>query len=143
MRLHLLPVLAALVAAQALASDAAATRSPAPIAIELNALEAQEGGCRLIFVAQNDADTALAALVLEAVLFDADGRVAALTLLDFRDLPAGRMRVRSFDMAGLDCDGLDRLLINDIAACDWATETAEDCRTALSVRSRVDVELLQ
>ena len=143
MRLLLLPLLTALLAAPALASDTTAHRDAGAIGIELNALEAQDGACRLIFVAENDAGADIAALVLEAVLFDAEGRVAALTLLDFRDLPAGRMRVRSFDMPGLECGALERLLINDVAACDWATEATQDCAAALSVRSRVDVELLQ
>jgi hypothetical protein len=109
------------------------------LGIELNALEAQEGACRLIFVAENATGTDLASLVLETVLFDQAGRVVALTLLDFRDLPTGRIRVRPFDMPGVDCDALDRLLINDVASCEGGL----DCAGALSVHSRLDVELLQ
>jgi hypothetical protein len=141
MRLYLLPVLAALLAAPALALDPHAGDDAARLDIELNALETQDGACRLIFVAENGTGTDLSALVLEAVLFDRETRVAALTLLDFRDLPAGRTRVRPFDMAGVDCDALERLLINDVATCEW--EAAETCADAIAVRSRVDVELLQ
>jgi hypothetical protein len=143
MRLRLLPVLAALLAAPALGSDTTAPSDAAPVGIELNTLEAQDGACRLVFVAENATDTDLTALVLEAVLFDTEGRVAALTLLDFRDLPAGRTRVRPFDMPGLDCGALERLLINDVATCDWAAGEERDCAAALALRSRVDVELLQ
>ena len=140
MRPRLLPVLAACLALP-VAGAAEPVAGAAPLTVELNAMEQQEGACRLIFVAENDADADLTALVLEAVLFDRDGRVAALTLLDFRDLPAGRMRVRSFDMAGLDCTALDRLLINDIATCEGAA--TPDCAGTLALRSRLDIELLQ
>jgi hypothetical protein len=140
MRLPLLPLLAALLAAPALAAETAPA-DPARLDIELNALEAQEGACRLIFVAENATGADLASLILEAVLFDRDGRVATMTLLDFRELPADRMRVRPFDMAGVDCAALDRLLINEVAACE--AETPMDCSAALTVRSRLDIELLQ
>lgn len=141
MRVHLLPALAALLAAPAFATEPGATEDAAPIGIELNALETQERACRLIFVAENETGSDLGSLVLEAVLFDREGRVAALTLLDFRDLPAGRTRVRPFDMAGIDCDALARVLINEVAACE--AEAPVDCSAALAVGSRVDVELLQ
>jgi hypothetical protein len=143
MRLHLLPVMAALLAPPALASEPAAGNGAARLSIELNALEEQDGACRLIFVAENETGADLSALVLEAVLFDGEGRVAALTLLDFRDLPAGRVRVRPFDMAGIDCGALERVLINDVAACEAEDGTEADCGAALAVRSRVDVGLLQ
>lgn len=138
MRMRLLPLLAALLALPAMLA-AAPAEVEAPLAIELNAIEPQEGACRLIFVAQNGTGADVDALVLEAVLFDAEGRVAALTLLDFRDLPAGRTRVRPFDMAGLECWAIARLLINDIATC----EGAADCAAALSPSTRIDIELLQ
>jgi hypothetical protein len=142
MRLHLLPVMAALLAPPALASEPVAGDG-ARLSIELNALEEQDGACRLIFVAENETGADLSALVLEAVLFDGEGRVAALTLLDFRDLPAGRVRVRPFDMAGIECGALERVLINDVAACEAEDGTEADCGGALAVRSRVDVGLLQ
>jgi len=140
MRLSRLPLLAALLAAPALASEPAPA-DPARLEIELNALEAQDDACRLIFVAQNATGADLASLVLEAVLFDRDGRVAALTLLDFRDLPDDRIRVRPFELAGLDCDALHRLLINEVAACE--ADAPLDCAAALETRSRIDVEFLQ
>lgn len=111
------------------------------IVIELNRVEPGENACQLVFVSQNDTATGLDQLMLEVVLFDRSGGVAALTLLDFQDLPAGRMRVRSFDMPGLQCDGLGRLLVNATAAC--APQGAAGC-DALALSSRVDeIEVLQ
>ncbi|WP_417588886.1 hypothetical protein [Pararhodobacter oceanensis] len=113
-----------------------------PVRLELNALHPRDGACQLVFVAQNDAETDLSRLVLESVLFDRSGGVAALTLLDLQDLPAGHMRVRSFEINGLACDGLGRVLINGVNDC--APADAEGCTEALAITSRLDaVEVLQ
>ncbi|MCA2014031.1 hypothetical protein [Pararhodobacter sp. CCB-MM2] len=111
-----------------------------PVRLELNALHPRDGACQMVFVAQNDSETDLQRLVLEAVLFDAGGQVAALTLLDLQDLPAARMRVRSFEIAGLACDNLSRLLVNGVSACEPDSAV---CAEPLALESRVPVEVLQ
>ncbi|WP_108258332.1 hypothetical protein [Mangrovicoccus ximenensis] len=121
-----------------LAASAALAGTP-PATVELNALEQVEGACRASFAAESA--PGLEALVLEAVIFDAGGAVAQMTLLDFRDLPAGRMRVRQFDLAGLDCASLPRVLINGMETCRSAADGA--CSGLPEVRSRLEgVELL-
>ncbi|MFN4101560.1 MAG: hypothetical protein ACK4GT_17485 [Pararhodobacter sp.] len=110
-----------------------------PVRLELNALHPRDGACQMVFVAQNDSGADLTRLVLEAVLFDTGGRVAAMTLLDLQDLPAERIRVRSFEIAGLACDSLARLLINGVSDC---APEGPGC-TGLAVESRVPVEVLQ
>ncbi|MCC5971182.1 MAG: hypothetical protein JJU15_14660 [Pararhodobacter sp.] len=124
-----------------LLSAATAQAGEGALRIELNRADARENACQLVFVAQNDSAEGLDQLVLETVLFDRSGGVVALTLLDFQDLPAGRMRVRSFDMPGLDCDALGRVLVNATASC--APQGALAC-TALDLASRMDgIEVLQ
>ncbi|WP_138469294.1 hypothetical protein [Poseidonocella sp. HB161398] len=128
-RAALIPVL--------LAAPAALAGSP-PATVELNALEQGEGACRLSFTAQSPAG--LEALVLEAVLFDTGGAVAELALFDFRDLPAGRMRVRQFDLPGLDCAAISRVLVNGMETCRPAA--GGSCEGLPAVSSRTGVELL-
>jgi len=118
---------------------AASSASAGPIRLELNALNPQQDTCQIVFVAQNESGSDLERLVLEAVLFDRQGRVAVLTLFDLQDLPAARMRVRSFQMAGLACDGLSRLLINGISAC---VPEGPACEAPLVLEARVPVEVL-
>lgn len=143
-----LPVPAATMLLAALGGAAAAQDGPAPgpaapaLSIELNAVEQQPGSCRLVFVAENRMGADLSALVLEAVLFDRAGNVTLLTLLDFGGLPAARTRVRQFDLAGADCAGLGRVLLNDVNACGGAGLSAESCRAALRWSSRTDVEVV-
>lgn len=112
-----------------------------PLRLELNALLPQDNACQFVFVAQNESPVDLGQMVLEAVLFDTEGRVSALTLLDLQDLPAGHMRVRSFQLAGLDCATVGRLLINGVSSCEPAG--AEACAAPLTVSSRTGVEVLQ
>jgi hypothetical protein len=122
-------------AAQEAAQEAAQQAAPA-LGIELNRVLQVEGACRLTFLAENGLGTDLAQVVFETVLFTTDGAVERLTLLDLGALPAGRPRVREFDMAGLSCDGLGRVLINGVDTC--AGVEAGACAAALGVRSRVD-----
>jgi len=103
---------AALLAASGLGAQAGT------IAVELNTLEEQQGACRVTFVARSDSDSDISALIVETVLFTRAGRVAQLTLFDFGALPAGRTRVRQFDLAGLACADLGQVLFNDIARCE-------------------------
>ncbi|MCB1391371.1 MAG: hypothetical protein KDK12_19845 [Rhodobacteraceae bacterium] len=127
--------LSTLCAALALCSQTALAQS---VSIELNATHPRDGACQFVLVGQNDTDVDIAQLVLEAVLFDTDGRVAAMTLLDLQDLPAGRTRVRSFEIGGVTCDGVSRLLINGLSTCE-----PEGCGDALSARSATAIEVLQ
>ncbi|WP_424179426.1 hypothetical protein [Yoonia sp. TsM2_T14_4] len=124
-------------------AGSAAAQDSGGIAVDLNRLDPVDNACRLTFVAQN-ALAPLTALALETVLFDQAGRVAALTLFDFADLPQGSRRVRQFDVAGVACTDVAQVLINGVAACTGDSTTAATCAQALRVTGSVDdVEVLQ
>lgn len=129
-------------AADGVPPAAAGTASEA-IAIELNQTDTQAAACRMVFVASNALGTDIERLVLEVVLFDHAQRVAAMTLFDFQDLPAGRSRVRSFDLAGHDCGSFVRLLVNGVADCAGEGLSALRCERALSLSARTDLEVVQ
>lgn len=114
--------------------------SSSGLSIELSSAESLEAGCRLSFLAQNNLDHALEQVVFEAVLFDADGRVAQMTLLDFKSLPMNRPRVRQFQFGGKSCGDISRILFNGAATCTGADPLI--CEQTLSVSSRTDMELL-
>ncbi|WP_235962688.1 hypothetical protein [Jannaschia marina] len=120
----------------AFSGPGAAEETAPAVAVELNALDPVDGACRLVFVARNGLGSDITALVLETVAFDAEGGVSQIALFDFADLPAGRPRVRQFDIAGTSCEAVGSLLVNGVQTC----EGAEAC--PLSVSSRTDVELL-
>jgi len=124
-----------------LASPAAAQTGG--LALDLNRLDDAGGACRLTFVAQN-AFPSLTALVLETVIFDRAGRVAALTLFDFGDLPADRRRVRQFDVAGIACADVAQVLVNGVASCAGEGVDAASCAAGLAITgSAPGVEVAQ
>ncbi|AWZ21173.1 hypothetical protein RTM1035_05540 [Roseovarius sp. TM1035] len=118
------------------------TAAASALTLTLNSLHTTEtGGCRLSFVLQNDLGAALDSLKAEAVLFDATGQVATLTLFDFGALPEGRPRVRQFDLAGQGCDAIGGVLINGIGTCEGAGLAPEVCLGALHLASETDIEV--
>jgi hypothetical protein len=129
------------------ASAADGASGDATLGIELNSVSQEGAACRLVFVVENGMGADLSSAVFETVLFDSEGRVVTLTLFDFGALPAGRPRVRQFDLADTACADLGRLLLNDAHACTADGEssgaiTPEACAAALRWSSRTGIEVL-
>jgi hypothetical protein len=138
-------LLSALVAGFLLVQTSGA-RAASPISVELNKLETlgQSGpGCRAYFVVQN-ATPSLEQLRLDLVIFGTDGVIARRLAFELGPLPAGKTAVRLFDLQGLACGAIGRVLVNDILACQPgdkpptpAEQDREACLDRLSVSSRV------
>ncbi|WP_082546657.1 hypothetical protein [Rhizobium sp. Root483D2] len=134
-----LTVLTALsTAVPALAQDAAATGT---LSIEINDLTPSEKGCKLTFVAANALPQSLSKASFEFVLFDEKGLVERMAVLDFRDLPAGKTKVRQFDLPGTKCEAVKSLLINDAPVCAGEGVAKDACMKALKTGSKSPVEL--
>jgi hypothetical protein len=129
-------MLAMLAAPAALAQDAAASRS---LDIELNALQQSEGGCRITFLAENRLGATIDRAALEIALFRTDGGIDRIVTLDFKALTPGKSKVLQFEIAGLACDELGRLLINDVTACEGEALEPGSCLAGLAASSRPDV----
>lgn len=135
-----LAMASATVAGGARAQDAGtATAAEAALTVELNALQPSERGCRFTFVATNALGGELTKAAFELVLFDTDGKVSRLTVVDFKDLPQGKTKVRQFDFAGLDCATIGRVLINDSTECDGAGIDSKACIQKLKTQTRTEV----
>src|SRR4051794_16492660 len=92
------------VAALSFASSAAMAQTPAQgIAVELNDATPNGPACRLSFVVSNGDAASIDDMAMELVLFDRTGRVDRFIVARTGKVPAGRSRVRQFDMAGADC----------------------------------------
>lgn len=120
---------------------AAAQDAPAgpALVIELNALQKSERGCRFTFVATNRLGAELTKAAFELVLFDTAGKVNRLTVVDFKDLPEGKTKVRQFDFPGLDCAGIGRVLINDATECAGSGIEPRACIGNLKAETRAEV----
>ncbi|MEO0937170.1 MAG: hypothetical protein AAFY38_03360 [Pseudomonadota bacterium] len=122
-----------------LIASAAAAESEARLGLELNTADLVGDSCRLTFVLSNGLAQEIEQLVAETVLFSSEGGVILLTLFDFGILPAGRPRVRQFEVPGTACTGIGQVLINGVATCTVAGAASPACAERLVVSSRIDI----
>ena len=157
----LLAALLGLWSAQGLAQTLAPAPAPAsaqagapaepPISVELNKLEPQTGaapGCRAYIVAQNPGPVPLEQLRLDLVMFGTDGVIARRIALDLGPLQTRKIAVRLFDLPGMGCDAIGRVLVNDVLVCRTGGATPADqdhnaCLDRLAVSSRGSVPLVK
>lgn len=133
----ILPLLA-LAAGLVLPGLAKAQEAAPKIGLELNRLEAREGGsCRVWLLLRNPAAEAVDPLRLDLLVFGKDGVIGRRMALDLGPLPAEKTMARIFDLSGQACDGIGSLLMNDLLACGASTETRNACLPRLSLSSRV------
>ena len=130
---------ALLAALAALAVPAAAQDAPPSLAIELNALQPAEGGCRVTFLATNGLGASLDRAAVEMALFDTAGAIERIVTLDFTELSPGKTKVLQFELAGLDCTDVGRVLVNDITACEGEGLAPGACLAALVTTARPDI----
>lgn len=131
---------AALLSLALLCSSAAAQEAAAPkFALELNALQPVEAGCRVSFLATNELGGQLDRAAVELALFDAAGSIDRIVTLDFKNLSEGKTKVLQFQLPDLQCDGLGRVLVNDVSACEGAITPPSICLDALETSTRLDI----
>ena len=130
-------VLAAAMASQGVHAQEAA--QDAVLTVELNALQPSDRGCRFTFIATNGLGSELTKAAFELVLFDTEGKVSRLTVVDFKDLPQGKTKVRQFDFSGIDCAAVGRVLINDSTECAGPAIEPEACIQKLKPQTRTQV----
>ena len=121
------------------AQEAAATATPS-LALELNALQPADTGCRVTFLATNKLGGVLDRAAVELALFDAGGTIVRIVTLDFKNLSQGKTKVLQFELADLACDGIGRLLVNDITACEGTGLVPTACLDGLVTTAKPSVE---
>jgi uncharacterized membrane protein len=117
--------LGALIALPALAASG--------VSIELNRLEARDQSCRVSLVVGNPGDKAYDSLKLDLVFFDKEGVISRRLAVEAGPVRAAKTTVKLFDAADTPCDGVSRVLLNDITACGGE----QDCLGLVSTSSRV------
>lgn len=109
---------------------------PGQLGLELNALQQSDAGCRITFLAENRLGTEVTRSSFELALFGAEGGIDRLVALDFGALPDGKSRVVQFELKQLACEGVGRVLVNDITACEGGELTPAACLAALVPTTR-------
>jgi hypothetical protein len=120
-------------------------KESAVIAVELNKAEPIADGCRLSFVIRNHTSHAFSSLQWDLVLFDPDELIAARIAAEAAPLPAEKTSVKLFDVPGLGCNRLHRVLLNDVMRCETGTngKAHVDCLRLTMPSSRADIELFK
>ena len=106
------------------------------LSLELNAAQPSAKGCRLTFVVNNALGAELSKAAFEIALFNDAGVVDRLTVLDFKDLPAGKTKVTRFDLAGTDCSKVSRVLINSATECAGSGVEPNACMRKLKTETK-------
>lgn len=123
----------------AVAQDATEPR----FSLELNAAAETEGGsCRLTYVASNQTGMALDRTAFEVAVFDSDGVVNRLLVLEFGALVEGKTKVLQFDLAETPCASISRIVVNNLTGCTASADGAESdvCMSALAATSRTAIQ---
>ncbi|MEX2617239.1 MAG: Tat pathway signal sequence domain protein [Alphaproteobacteria bacterium] len=131
-----------LVLAMGLVSPPALADGPA-VTIELNKLEANGSSCRAYLMMRNDAGAGFESLKLDLVMFDTDGVVSRRIAVEAAPLPAGKTSLKVFDIADQPCDGISRMLLNDILDCHGAAGPRHDCLDLVETASRTTAPFIK
>ena len=113
------------------------------ITIELNKFEDQDGACRAYLVFQNQTDATFSEFKLDLVMFDADSVITKRLAVDASPLRPAKTSVKLFDIDGLACGDISRILINDVIACRDQAGARLDCITAVTPVSRNTVAFIK
>lgn len=113
------------------------------ISIELNKLEEQPNACRVYMLFENPGQTEFAEFQLDLVLFDTNGVIARRLSLDAAPLRAEKTSVKLFDIDGLACPRIGRILLNDMLACADGAAQRTDCLKLIKPSSRVDAKFVK
>jgi len=128
--------------AMSLATVPAWAQQSAPVpalSLELNGAQPSDKGCRLTFVVNNNLGADLSKAAFEIALFNEAGVVDRLTVLDFKDLPAGKTKVTRFDLAGTDCTKISRVLVNSATECAGVGVEPNACMRKLKTDSKTGI----
>lgn len=109
------------------------------LALELNSAQPSQKGCRLTFVVSNGLGADLSKAAFEIALFNEAGVVDTLTVLDFQELPVGKTKVSRFDLPGLDCAKITRVLVNRATECAGEGVEPSACLRQLAPASKAQI----
>lgn len=133
-----LSAVTALIIGTAVAGDAATAGTG--VGLELNKLEPEKDGCRLYMLFKNETAHDFTAFKMDVVVFDGDGIVDRRIALDAAPLNQGRTVLKTYPVAGMGCESIGSLLLNDVYECSDANGAVPDCSGLARPSSRAAVE---
>jgi hypothetical protein len=111
------------------------------LTLELNKLEPLDKGCRAYMVVDNKSAAEYEALKLDLFMFRPDGIIGRRFAIDIAPLKPQKRTVKLFDLAGLACEDVGTLLINDVLECRIGGSPSGDCLARLTLSSLAGAKL--
>lgn len=112
---------------------------PSSLKIELNKLEEVGKACRVYMIFENGTDSSFTSLKLDLVTFDKDGIISKRLAVEGAPLVGGKTSVKLFDIADSSCSGIQRILLNDVLACQDESGERNNCLGMIELSSRAGV----
>ncbi len=133
--------LAALVAPAALIPAAAQESSgekAAPIKLQLNKAETAGDACRITMLVDNSRGGAFKIYKVDLFAFDTDGVAQKRVAVELGPIPARKTTIKIFDFAGITCQKVGRVLLNDVLACE-GDSAREACLERTETESKATI----
>ena len=122
--------------AVALATSVAEAQPAEKVVLELNRLAAGQGGCQAYMVGRNETGRAIKTLQADLVTFGADGVVNGRLLVELAPLDPGKTVLRLFELPDLQCDAIDRVLLNEVSRCEDGSGAVPGCTALVEPSTR-------
>jgi hypothetical protein len=94
-------------------------------------------------VFENRTGASFSNLTLDLVMFDSQGVIAKRLAVNAAPLPAEKTSVKLFDIEGLACANIGRILINDALDCEDEGGEISKCVTRIEPSSRSQAPLIK
>jgi hypothetical protein len=106
------------------------------VGLELNRLSAGQGGCQAYMIGRNETARTFKTLQADLVTFGADGVVNGRLLVELAPLDPGKTVLRLFELPDLQCDAIDRVLLNEVARCEDGSGAVPGCTALVEPSTR-------
>lgn len=113
------------------------------IRIELNKLEPADSACRAYLLFQNNTKGDIQSLKLDLVMFNPDGIINKRLAVEGGPLPAGKTSVKLFDIDGVSCKSVHRVLLNGVLSCTGPQGDITGCLQMIETSSRSGAEFFK
>ena len=113
------------------------------IGLELNKVTTNGYACRLTFVLNNRTDALFSKFEFDFAFFDTQGNVITNLSVDFRQLRPLKTVVQYIDAPAPTCEGLAKVLLNDVVACEPAGVGGTDCLDLIQASSRGEIDFFK
>lgn len=113
------------------------------IRIELNKLEPLETACRAYLLFENRSPANFQSLKLDLVMFNPEGIINRRLAVEGGPLPAEKTSVKLFDIEGVSCDAVSRVLLNGVLSCSDGEGERANCLQIIEPASRSGTEFFK